>query len=69
MNRQLRHLAPGNRRSKPVYIKAAPFPRTQRKSGRPPLPEFHPPEQMTKEESPRRRAVAKHAAGAWHLGR
>ncbi len=61
--------ATGQRRQRPVYIKTAALPKVQQFLAKIRLPEFPMPEEMAKEEGPRRRAVAKRARGAWHLGR
>ena len=68
MRRHTRQPA-GQSRKRPVYIKTASLPKAQRLSAKIRLPEFPLPGEMAKEEGPRRRAVAKRARGAWHLGR
>ncbi len=69
MRRHTRQPTGTLKQKKPVYIKTARLPKTQGLSAGIRLPEFPLPEETAKEESPRRRAVAKRAAGAWHLGR
>ena len=59
----------GTRQKKPVYIKTSVLPKARRVSAKVRLPEFPLPEEAANEEGPRRRAVARRARGAWHLGR
>ena len=55
--------------AKATYIKSASLRKSQGRSAKARLPDFHSPAQLAREESPRRRTIGKRAAGTWHLGR